>query len=353
MSDNESLSKRISGVMESISLKVFPVGGLDDIERGILHVRQLGIVEKAVKLAFGGLVVAAALAMSPAVMAQGVGYDAGVYGQSQGQVMQAGTAVRMDVLDVRPVKIEVAAQARQGGSNAMGYAVMAASGGVGAVIGQNLGGNNQSVRQLGAILGGLLGAVGGNMANEAMNAPTAPKLIDGTEITLVNPITNELSTLTQAGSQPFSPGDHVLVTTVGGNTRVVADRGHSVEKTTAQAPGRNLSSGRSMEDVKSGFQQGMMHAGAMVGLQLDQRQVAELLDKGAPQQGSFSGTVKAIDDVGGVLYLSTGRGAGVVLPIDALSRVPGVDEKMTVRFMEGKGLVTGVQHDHGKGVGRG
>ncbi|MFA6015953.1 MAG: hypothetical protein WC742_12885 [Gallionellaceae bacterium] len=218
-----SLMDRIRNVVSSPNLKVVPIGEVDDVNRGILRVRDFGKLQDVVKMTFAAAVVAAAMAMPNVSHAQGVGYDAGVYGQGQGQVMQAGTAMRMEVVAVRPVNIEVAAPAQRNNSG-MGYAVTAAAGGVGAVIGNNIGGNNQSSRQLGAILGGLIGAIGGNMASNAMNAPEEAKQIPGTEITLLNPVNNQLSVITQAGTQRFAEGDRVLVSSVGGNTRVVLDR---------------------------------------------------------------------------------------------------------------------------------
>lgn len=337
MAVDKGLLARIQGVVRSASLRVFPVGKSDEVGRGILQARDLGRLHDVVKLTFGAAVLAAAMAMPNVSHAQGVGYDANVYGQQQGQVMQAGSATKMVVESVRLVKIEVAAPAQKSGSG-MGYAITGAAAAGGAIIGSNIGGNNQSVKALGAILGGLAGGVLGNLANDKFNAPEEAKQVVGTEIVLLNPANNQISVVTQAGDQQFAEGDRVLVTSVGGNTRVVMDRSQVVQQ---QGQGRSGAG-------QAGLVADVVRSASMMGLQVDKSKVAEMLEKGGPDNGIFTGKVIAVDRDNGFVYQSAGRGAGVVLSLASLTRVPEPGEDMTVRYKGGQGVVEAQHHGHAK-----
>lgn len=359
------VGKRIMAILRSPSVLVVPVGNAESHDRGILTAtgEKMGQLGNAVKLAFSGAVIAAALMAAPA-QANGVGYDAQVYGQAQGQVMQQGSGVRMTVIGVRPVKIEVTDQARSGGANQMiGYGVTAGAAGVGGIIGGNMG-NTNAQRQVGAIVGGLLGAVVGNVANNALNDSQATRMVDGVELTLENPATRQIATITQAGSQAFAEGDRVMVISTGGASRVVADRSQS------QSQGRDAGQYRNPDvqgyggpapqgqQAARGGGQGsaqevaaVVQAAASMGLRVDAGKIASALDSGMSERtGWHVGKIVGVDDARGLIYQSTGRGMGEVYASGSLNRVPQVGEVVTVKIRDGVGTVEG---ERGQMVARG
>lgn len=355
---NENLMQRIMRIVESPSVKVAPVGELPVAERGIVRVARDGRFERlgeAVKLAFGATLVAAALVSAPKAHANG--WDANIYGQQQGQVMSQGNATRMVVVDVRAAKIEVAPPANSGMSQVGNYAVTAAGTGVGAIAGSQMGKTPQA-RQIGAILGGLIGGVASNMATQAMNGPAGPRLVDAVQLTLENPITHQLATITQAGSSTFRPGDPVFVIQSGNSWRVVPDQ--TLERPQSRggqqgfierAPGDR---GNGAPDAfAEQATQGVLKAGRMMGVQLDARQVSQMMETGmASRQGIFVGKVVGVDAEAGLVYQDVGRGQGVVYPANALSRLPAVGEMMTVRVKDGYGAVEAAKTQQIAGRGR-
>lgn len=77
-----------------------------------------------------------------------------------------------------------------------------------------------------------------------------------------------------------------------------------------------------------------------MGVQVDVNKVAGLLATGAGEkEGLHIGKVLGVDHVRGLVYQSTGRGAGEVLAMNSLSRVPAVGEVVTVKIRDGKGVV--------------
>lgn len=342
---NESLIQRVRRIIESPLVKVVPVGEQSVAERGIVQASQGGrfaSLGDAIKLAFGASLVAAALVATPQAHANG--WDADVYGQQQGQVMSQGNAMRMVVVDVRAAKIEVAAPAASGMSQLGNYAVTAAGTGVGAIAGSQVG-NSPQARQIGAILGGLVGGFAGNMANQAMNAPSGPRYVDGVQLTLENPATRQLSTITQAGATAFRPGDRVFVIQSGNSSRVVPDQGMEQMQNRGGQRGMNerVSDNRGYaapDDFTDQATQGVMKAGRMMGVQLDPQQVGQMMGSGmASRAGIFVGKVVGVDQEAGLVYQDVGRGQGMVYPANALSRLPTVGEVMTVRVKDGLGAV--------------
>lgn len=338
---NENLMQRIMRIMESPSVKVAPVGELPVAERGILQAAQGGRFEhlgEAVKMAFGATLVAAALMATPQAHANG--WDANVYGQQQGQVMSQGNATRMVVVDVRAAKIEVAAPANSGMAQQVGgYAITAAGTGVGALVGNQMG-NSQQTRQIGAILGGLVGGLAGNMASQVMNAPTAPRYVDAVQLTLENPSTRQLSTITQAGSSAFRPGDRVFVIQSGNSSRVVPDQSMEQTQHRGEQRGSDNREHGAPDEFVDRTAQGVMKTGRMMGVQLDARQVGQMMESGmASRSGVFVGKVVGVDADAGLVYQDVGRGQGMVYPANALSRTPMVGEMMTVKVRDGFGSV--------------
>jgi outer membrane lipoprotein SlyB len=346
MSTNIFLLDRIQKIVNSPALAVHPVGLIEDIDRGIMQALNMGRMPEVLKRTFGAVAIAAALAVAPQAHASGVGYDSNVYGQQQGQVMQLGTAVKMSVVEMRPVKIEVTPTQQRGAIE--GYAVTAAGTGIGALIGSTLGGRNDTSRAIGSIVGGLAGAVAGNIANEQLNHHSAQQ-VDAKEITLLDPATNRLSVITQAGDLQFAVGDRVLVTTVGGNTRVVPDHSPALqqnlvgEQRHGQAQGHALPAGNMVTAAD------VVHAAATMGIRVDADKVADMLEHGAPDHGSYTGKVVGIDRENGLLYQSSGRGAGIVHDLGSLSMVPEVGENITIRFNGGRGTIDPIQLARGRG----
>lgn len=342
----ENLMKRIMRIIESPAATVAPVGELPIGERGIVRATQGGRfagLEEAVKMAFGATLVAAALAATPQAHANG--WDANVYGEQQGQVMSQGNATRMVVVDVRAAKIEVA-QAAPGVNQQIGnYAVTAAGTGVGAIVGNQMG-KSPATRQIGAILGGVAGGLASNMAVQAMNGPSGPRYVDGVQLTLENPATRQLATITQAGATEFRRGDRVFVIQSGNSSRVVPDQSMQQTQYRNSAPPGYTdrysdNPGYAAPDALSGqAAQSVMKAGRMMGVQLDQRQVTEMMGSGmASRNGIFVGKVVGVDAEAGLVYQDVGRGQGMVYPANALSRLPAVGEMMTVRVRDGFAVV--------------
>lgn len=350
MSIENSLMDRIRAITTSSSLTVVPVGAVNDVHRGIFRIPKLGRLQDVVRLTFAASVFSAAMLIPHTAHANGVGYDANVYGTSKGQVMQQGSAVRMTVLGVRSVNIEVAAPEKRNNST-LDYAVMGAAGGVGAILGRNMGGNSASGKQIGTILGGLAGAVGGKMATDAMNKQEA-KQIPGTEITLLNPVNNNVSVVTQVGDQQFQEGDRVLVATVGGNTRVVLDRSQVVQQDISKTGQQNV--GQTLDRSftgKDSLVSSILHTASMMGIQVDRSKVTNLLTNGEPD-GTYVGKIVGVDHDNGLVYQSTGRGAGVVHDLNSLSRIPSVGEDITIRARDGQAMVAGLSMDREQNKGR-
>lgn len=342
MSIDAELLKRIQSIAASSTATVIPVGDVEDRDRGILRLAPngpLGGLRHAVVNAFGIAAVAAALAAQPIpAHASGVGYDADVYGQAQGQVMRHGAAVRMEVVSVRPVQIEVA-PSQQRRSSGLDYAIPAAAAGVGALIGNQIGGNSQNGRQIGAILGGLVGAGAGAFANH-LNEERQGNKVAGTEITLMNPASKAVSVLTQAGEQRFAEGDKVLVVNAGSTTRVVLDPSQDRQ----QGQGR-AGTERGIDARPGVFE--VVRTASTLGLQVDPVKIGQLLQSGIMPDQRFGGKVVAVDKEAGLVYQDIGRGSGTVHLVGALSRLPGVGEVVRIRYQGGRGTIAGRTADHG------
>lgn len=358
---------RVEAIMNSPSVTVTPAGDVDNVARGILQATRWENLKVAVTRAFAAVVVTAALAAGGGVQeahAGGVGYDANVYGQAQGQVMQQGNATRMEVVNVRPVKIEVAPQQSSGGEQVAGYAMTGAGAAVGGIIGGQFGKTN-AARQVGSIVGSLLGAVGGNYAAGAMRGGSGPQVIDGVELTMVNPANGQYAVITQAGTQGFNPGDRVLVVQTGNASRVVLDRGRSQSQSYDQlppgyerAPVQPMSYGVQPRDDGARLMNGaelersvgaVSRRAAQLGIQVDANAVANLLATGAEKDGLSIGKVVAVER--GLVYQSTGRGMGVVHAVNALDTIPRVGEVAAIVMRGGEGRVSGGQGQD-RGMGR-
>lgn len=146
------------------------------------------------------------------------GYDASVYQQAPqagGQIMTQGQARTMRVLAARAVKMEV----QGNGSNTQTYMYTAAGTAVGGVLGNQVGRPGSGERQLGAVLGGVLGALGGSMLAEATSGP---KTVEGQELTLLDPMTKQVIVIVQGGNERFAEGQDVLAIQMGSTTRITA-----------------------------------------------------------------------------------------------------------------------------------
>lgn len=142
------------------------------------------------------------------------GYDAGVYQQQGGQILQQGSASTMQVLAIRDVKMEV--QGNQNGQMQT-YAITAAGAVLGGIAGNSVGNGNG--RQAAVVLGGLLGGLGGNMAADMMSGP---KTVNGQELTLLDPATRQVVVIVQGGNEHFAEGQEVLVVRMGSTVRITA-----------------------------------------------------------------------------------------------------------------------------------
>lgn len=149
------------------------------------------------------------------------GYDAGVYQQQGGQVMQQGTARTMTVMAVRAVKMDVQ---RNSGSNVQTYAITAAGAAIGGIAGNSVGNGNG--RLLASVLGGLIGGVGSNMLADAINNRT----VDGQELTLLDTTTRQVVVVVQGGNERFADGQEVLAIQMGGTYRVTAAPRYAVSQ---------------------------------------------------------------------------------------------------------------------------
>lgn len=361
---NTNVAERIKNILSSPSLTVLPVGDAKRADRGILHAAAWdGRLATAVKAAFSALVVAAALAATPQAQASGVGYDADVYSQGQGQVMQQGAATRMTVVNVRPVMIDAAPQARSTSSKVGHYAVTAAGTGVGGIVGAQLGGKTNAGRQVGSILGALVGGTVANVLDEKIRGEET-RQVEGTELTMVNPATQQLAVITQAGTHRFAEGDSVLVIKSGNSARVVPDRsqtrevsaGHegpatSVNAAEYQGNPMPLLQGTELRETTAS----VVRSAAMMGVRVDAQKVAQLLETGVGERnGLFVGKIVGVDMERGVVYQSTGIGKGVVHSANALSRVPAIGEMAAISMREGRGMVAAPaqQNVAMKGLGR-
>lgn len=340
MTITESLLARIKGIANSATVAVVPVGNPDSPERALLRVsgEQWAGLRRAVVQSFGAAVIAAALAVPQQAEARGVGYDADVYGQAHGQVMQQGSGTSMEVLSTRQVKIELPQEQRS--NNSWGNVVTIASGGLGAIIGNNVGGSSANGRQVGTIAGGVIGAVAGHYANEALNTPPEPKQIAGTEITMIDRTTDRVTVVTQAGSQHFTEGEKVLVVSNGGTARVIPDRGNSYER---QASNRPAEAAPVNAPARRDPVAEIVRSADTMGIQVNPAKVASLLQTGIVPNEKHVGRVVGVDRELGLVYQELGRGTGTVHLMDSLSRIPAVGENISVSYKDGLGLVAGRQ----------
>lgn len=341
MSISADVLKRVRVVAEADQVVVVPIGEADDGERGILGLSgtRWGGLRRAVVAAVGAALVAAALSQQEA-LAGGVGYDAGAYGQAEGQVMQQGSGTRMQVISVRPVDVEVAL-APDRGEAALGYAAPPAGAAIGAIIGNRSMAGSPTGQQIGTILGGLAGGVVGAKVNDAMKGSRA-KVIRGTEITMVNPVTRNIAVVTQAGEQRFGEGDAVIVLQTAGSTRVIADR------SAAHAMGRSTA-GQAVTPSGAAFD--VVRAGVAAGVRVDPGQVSAMLDGARPADQSCTGRIVEVDRERGLVYQELGRGEGMVHTTQRLSRTPAVGDVVRVTYRFGLGEVEGRSIARG-GLGR-
>lgn len=147
------------------------------------------------------------IAISGGAFAAGI--DASQY-QQQGQVMQVGTARFMQVLGARPVQVEAAPA-----SNMQAYAGMGAGAALGGVLGNSIDNPGSAGRQIATAIGGIAGAVvGGALANPS------PAIANATEVTMIDPASQQIIVIVQGGDEQFFAGEEVMVITMGANTRV-------------------------------------------------------------------------------------------------------------------------------------
>lgn len=333
---SEELKARMARMLASPSLQVVPVGDVTRADRGILTAGEgLGNLSRAVKAAFSAVVVATAIAAASPSHAGGVGHDARVYGQDHGQVMRQGAGVRMTVLDVQPVRIEVS---QSNGNRNLRDGIAGAGGAIGAIAGSQMA-KTYSGKQVGAIVGGIVGAFGANLLNNAVLGASMEQ-VDGAEITMLNPATNQVVVIAQAGAQQFSPDDAVLVVTMGGTSRVIPDRGRAVAAEVhaerGMAPLPALQGAKLEQTVEA-----VTRSAGRLGLQVDANQVATMLETGVGRDGTYVGKIAGIDTARGVVFQGTGRGMGIVHPLSALDRVPVVGEVATIRMQDGQGTFMG------------
>lgn len=338
---SDELKARMARMLASPNLQVVPVGDRVRTDRGILTVSEnMGHLSRAVKMAFSALVVSAALAAAGPTHAGGVGYDAGVYGQDQGQVMRQGAGVRMTVIDVRPVKIEVSQSSNTNRNVRDGIA--GAGGAVGAIAGSQMA-KSYPGKQVGAIVGGIVGVIGANLINNMVEGNNAEQ-VAGAEITMMNPQTNQVVVITQAGGQQFTNGDSVLVVSMGGTSRVIPDRTRVVaaemqqQRATQSLPSMQLQGPVLEQTVEI-----VTRTAGRYGMQVDANQVAATLETGIGRDGTYVGKIVAVDTGRGIVYQGTGRGMGAVHPLNSLDRMPVVGEVATIQMQGG----------HGRYIGRG
>jgi hypothetical protein len=89
--------RRITEINSSDTLAVIPVGDHENKNRGILQVdaEKWPKLSRAVLQSFGAAILALSMAVPQQAHAEGVGYNADVYGAGNGQVMQQGVGERM------------------------------------------------------------------------------------------------------------------------------------------------------------------------------------------------------------------------------------------------------------------
>lgn len=324
---------RIAGVAGAADVVVLPVGSLPAAERGIAQAgERWPALGKAVKQALGIAAIAVGLLHGASAEAAGVGYDANVYGQVGGQVMQQGQGIPAKVIGVRAVSIEVAPEPQRQNA-AVTYGVPVAAAGIGGIVGSKLGGKSSSGQQIGAILGSIAGGLAGAVAADAMSAPSGGKQVPGVELIVRNPVTNNIAVITQAGEMNFAEGDSVLVVTMGNTVRVVPDPGRA-QALGSEAHVQTARRDTAMEVVKTAN---------TLGLRIDVAKVAMLIEPGPVPDQAFGGKVVGVDSERGLVYQELGRGAGTVHSMAKLSRVPAIGEYVKVQYVGGVGNVTGKQ----------
>jgi outer membrane lipoprotein SlyB len=338
---NPDVMARIAQINSSDTLVVLPIGDPENKDRAILQVNETKWpkLRHAVLQTFGAAILALSVAVPQQAHAEGVGYNADVYGAGNGQVMQQGVGERMVVIGTRQVKIDVPAQ-QEGLNPTLSNAVTYGAGILGAVIGNKIGGNGPNSRMLGTAVGAVGGASLGYYANKLMNGRSSQ--MTGTEITMRNVDTNQIATVTQAGDQQFAEGQRVFMVVSGGTTRVIPDNSRDNERqqdssnyVTHAVDGRTSGEAREVKDI--------LHSGEMMGIQLDPAKVDNLLSTGEMPNHKYVGRVVGVDRDLGLVYQDVGRGQGVIHLASSLSHVPKVGENITVNYKNNFGLVASRQ----------
>lgn len=347
---------RVMEVLNASNVRVLASGDLDMDKRGIAKAadRLSASFGNAVKMAFAGVVLAAASLSAPAEagVSDGIaGFDAGVY--SQGQAMRQGSAESMRVVSVRPVHIELDAQKQKYGQ-ASDYATTAGSAALGAMLGSKLGKGNG--KKAFTILGGMIGAGVGDAINE-----TPREYVEGFEITMLNSKTNQVAVVTQAGEQQFQEGDPVLVVKAGNSVRVVLDKSRLQQQANTQGSGYQpavyqvspsqpqpvaapVPAPQARPAYVDQLLGGVINTGANLGIHLDPNKVTKMLESGqGASEGVFVGKVVAVDLKMGLVYQSLGRGVGAVHVADLLNNVPKEGDLVSISFKEGFGKVSTVR----------
>ena len=340
MSIDEALLSRVEKITGSDTLSIVPVGDPENLSRGILRAdpRKWPKLCNAMLQTFGAVVIASAMMAPAKVFASGSGYDADVYDQGRGQVMQQGVGERMVVLETRPVRMAV--QQQQQDNGVIRSAISYGSAAVGGILGSQ-GGNNPSAHALWGVVGVVGGTVAGEYVNRAVSDSQQPREISGTEITMEDPLSHRVLSVTQAGNQYFRAGEHVLMISTGGSTRVIPDTGANYEKSQSTSYSRSAETHpQNIQEVSRIGVNDVMRAAHDYGVKLDKAMVGELLNTGIRPDQRFTGRVVAVDRDLGLVFQEIGRGAGTVHLIDSLSRVPKTGEVMTVSYNNGLGQVT-------------
>lgn len=82
---------------------------------------------------------------------------------------------------------------------------------------------------------------------------------------------------------------------------------------------------------------------------IDPVKLARVIDGEGPDKGLFVGKIVGVDVENGLVFQAAGRGDGVVLPLDKLSRPVEIGEMATITFKDGRGVVA----DRGQAQARG
>lgn len=83
---------------------------------------------------------------------------------------------------------------------------------------------------------------------------------------------------------------------------------------------------------------------------VDAGKLTTLLETGdGPDRGMFVGKIVGVDTDKGLVFQATGRGDGVVLPLDKLSRPVEVGEMATIAFKNGRGTVLDREQSRDRG----